>query len=283
MITRIIGGLLFAVFMLIGITVVFGSWYTIDQGEKGVVLRNGRFVEVVNPGLGFKMPWFDSVVKMSTRTEKVSFTKVGTYSRDVQAAVIMVSVNHRLDPGKVADVYATLGPAYADRILTPAVLRRSKEVFGQFAAAEIVKERARLNSEIERAIRESVADDGIIIEAVQLEDIDFSDAYEKAIEAAMAAEANVKQKLQELAQQKVEADKVRTKAQGDADAVETAAKAQAAAIKLKGDAEAMAIRARGDALRENARLVELIAAERWDGKLPTSMIPGGTVPFIGVK
>jgi len=49
---------------------------------------------------------------------------------------------------------------------------------------------------------------------------------------------------------------------------------------VKGEAEASAIKARAEALAQNQNLIELTKAERWDGKLPTTMIPGSAVPFI---
>ncbi|KDE33557.1 hypothetical protein AW40_27135 [Kosakonia radicincitans UMEnt01/12] len=42
-------------------------------------------------------------------------------------------------------------------------------------------------------------------------------------------------------------------------------------------------RAKGEALKDNPSHVSLTTAERWDGKLPASMVPGGGVPFISVK
>ena len=39
-------------------------------------------------------------------------------------------------------------------------------------------------------------------------------------------------------------------------------------------------RRRAAALANNPLLVELPEAEKWDGQLPTSMIPGSTVPFL---
>lgn len=48
-------------------------------------------------------------------------------------------------------------------------------------------------------------------------------------------------------------------------------------------AEAAAIKARADALALNGKLVELTAAERWNGQLPTTMVPGYAVPFITVR
>ena len=48
--------------------IVFGSWYTIDQRERGVILRNGRLIGTATPGLGFKLPLVDNVVKVSLET-----------------------------------------------------------------------------------------------------------------------------------------------------------------------------------------------------------------------
>ena len=46
---------------------------------------------------------------------------------------------------------------------------------------------------------------------------------------------------------------------------------------------ANAPRAVGGALRDNPALVALIQAEKWDGKLPNTMVPGSAVPFLSVK
>jgi uncharacterized membrane protein YqiK len=62
-----------------------------------------------------------------------------------------------------------------------------------------------------------------------------------------------------------------------------AAKADAETIKLRGDAEATAIKARAEALARNQDLIQLIQAEKWDGKLPQTMVPGSALPFINVK
>src|SRR3990167_7500891 len=86
------------VIALIGFPVLFGSWYTVDQGERGVVLRNGAVISVSEPGLGFKLPIIDSVKKLSVQSRKVEFTGMSTYSRDQQPAFISASVNYRLNP-----------------------------------------------------------------------------------------------------------------------------------------------------------------------------------------
>ncbi len=41
--------------------------------------------------------------------------------------------------------------------------------------------------------------------------------------------------------------------------------------------------AKGIALRANADLVQLQAVEKWDGKLPTTMVPGSALPFVNLR
>ena len=52
-----------AILFVLGLSIVLGSWYTIDQRERGVILRNGKLIGTATPGLGFKIPFIDSIVK----------------------------------------------------------------------------------------------------------------------------------------------------------------------------------------------------------------------------
>jgi regulator of protease activity HflC (stomatin/prohibitin superfamily) len=53
---------------LIALVAIMGSWYTVDQTERAVLLRNGAVVGTAQPGLGFKIPVIDSVEKISVKT-----------------------------------------------------------------------------------------------------------------------------------------------------------------------------------------------------------------------
>src|SRR5262249_20161433 len=78
------------------------------------------------------------------------------------------------------------------------------------------------------------------------------------------------------------AEKVVVQANADAEARIAQAKAEAEAIRLRGEAEAAALQAKATALRDNPSYVALTAAEKWDGKLPQTMVPGSAVPFVTV-
>ena len=70
---------------------------------------------------------------------------------------------------------------------------------------------------------------------------------------------------------------------GLAEALRLNGEAKASNIRITGEAEASAIEARAKALGTNPNLVTLVQAERWNGVLPTTMVPGSAVPFVSVK
>lgn len=265
--------------------VLLDSWYTIDQGEIGVVLRNGALAGTADPGLHFRVPLIDSVAVISTRTERQTYEEVSSYSKDIQAANLKITVNYHVDASQAAHIYTNYGSieGAVDRLVTPLVYSETKTVFGQYTAQSAISDRGKLITDIEEQIRSQLASSGIIVENVQLENIDFSEAFENSVEQRMLAEVDVAKRKQELEQEKIRADVVRTQAAAAADQTRAAAQAQADATRLQGEAEAGAVRAKGDALRDNPNLVSLITAERWNGVLPTTMVPGSTVPFLGVR
>ena len=273
-----------AVIALIALSVLMSSWYTVDEGERMVILRNGAAIDTAEPGLHFKIPVIDRAVPISVQTLKVEFGEMASYSKDQQPAEIRLSVNFHVLPSSVQSIYSTYGSVegLVDRILRPRVNDSTKKVFGQFTAVSVIQDRAKFGTDVYQAVVKAVGDEKII-ESIQVENIDFSNAYEQSIEQRMLAEVEVQKVKQNWEKEKVAADITRTRAQAEADARLAQATAEAKSIELRGQAEAAAIQAKGAALRDNPALVQLIQAEKWDGKLPTTMVPGSAVPFIGVK
>jgi regulator of protease activity HflC (stomatin/prohibitin superfamily) len=270
----IIGAIGAVIVGLIVLVVLGGSFYTIDAGERGVILRNGKVVGTAEPGLSFKLPIVDSVKEITVQTQARVYEKLMVYSRDQQSAELYISVNYRLPGDQVQTIYTEYGgkDGVMTRLLDRQVPEEVKNVFGRFNAVTAIQERERLSKEVQEAIQRATTNPVLIVESVQIENIDFSKAYEDSIEQRMLAEVEV-QKVQQNAQ--------REKVQAEILVIQ--AKAEADAKKLQGDAEAHSINARGRALAQNPALVELIQAEKWNGVLPTTMVPGQAVPFINVK
>jgi regulator of protease activity HflC (stomatin/prohibitin superfamily) len=214
----------------------------------------------------------------------VAWDNLEAYSRDQQLAHMRVSVNYRLHADQMQEIYANFGSedAVVGRLIQPRVFQELKIIFGQFNAVEAIQQREKLNVQVKDAIA-SVMAGPVDIEGVQIEDIAFSETYEASIEQRMLAEVEVQKLRQNAEREKVQAQITVTQATAQADAVRAQAQAQADAIRLKGQAEAEAIRARGDALKENPNLVQLTQAERWDGRLPSTMLPNGAIPMLDLR
>lgn len=270
-----------ALVVIIVLLIAVSTYFTIDQGERGVILHNGAIVGEAEPGLHFKMPIITSIAKISVQIQKEAFektaeadTRLQAYSRDQQPATIAMAVNYHVTDASA--VYAQFGSltSMKSRIINSRAYEQLKNVFGQFDAADAIQKRALLNAQVFAAIRNAVRGP-VTIDSVQIEDITFSTQYESAVEARM--QAIVKQ-------QQAEADKQKRIIDADASAyeVKAAADAKAHQIEVQGKAEAGAIQARGDALRNNPSLPTLVAAEKWNGVLPTTMVPGNALPFLNL-
>src|SRR5262249_9174409 len=182
---------------LLVLTIVVGSWYTVDQTQRGVLLRNGALVEVVQPGLHFKWPWIESVSKIDMQTHNFTFEKVNSYSADQQPADLCISVTLHVAPDKVAQMYSRFAgdqQAAISRLITPHMNQEVKVVFGQYTAQRAITARGQLNADAAKALNDAIAYDPIfVIEGVKIEDIEFSKAYIRWVEARMQAEVAVQQ------------------------------------------------------------------------------------------
>ncbi|RWI35514.1 prohibitin family protein [Mesorhizobium sp.] len=275
------------VIALFGVIILGGSFYTVDQGERGVVLTNGAFSSVADPGLHFKAPIFQSVVKINTQqlTTYWGFedtrAAMTAYSKDQQAADLRVSITFHVPPDQVEKVYGQYGSVenLIERTVGRIAPQTIKTVFGQYDAVSVIQSRAKFNAEVGSAVISSVTGP-IVVDSVQIENIDFSDAYEQAVEARMTAQVEVQKQQQTLEQEKIKAAIAVTQAKGRADSVKAEADANAYKVKAEGEAQADSIKARGAALANNPLLIDLTKAELWNGQLPSTMLPNSTVPFL---
>jgi len=269
------------VVVLLVLVTLMGSWYTVDETERGVLLRNGAIVKVVEPGLSFKIPFIETVKFISVQSNATTYQGLQAYSKDQQTATLNVSVSWHVLPAEVDKVYMQYQDldGLVSRLISRQVPTQVENVFGQYNAVSAVQNRGKFVNDVTKAIKETIAGP-VVIDGVQIENIDFSDDYERSIALRMKAEVDVKTRAQMRATEQVEAQIVVTRAQADADSRVAQAKADAEATRLRGEAEADAIKAKTQALSSNPALIELTKAERWDGKLPTTMLPNGTLPFI---
>ena len=261
----IIGGV---VGLIVALWLVFASMETVENGHRGMKVSFGKVdSELLTPGLVFVNPFTTKVVLMNVQTNKWEGDSQA-YTRDVQQAKILFTLNYNLDPTKVIETYQSVGTDWAGKLVGQVVHESIKREFGQHEAVDIIAQRDKASRAIEAEVKEKLALRNVNVTGFQLTNIDYTTEFEHAVEQKVIAqqkaieEQNRTVQIREQAAQKVET-----------------AKGNAEATLLIAKAEAESIRIRANALEANAKLVEWEAVQKWNGQMPTYMM-GGTVPFI---
>jgi len=261
------------------------SSFTTQETERTVVLRNGKFVEVAQPGFHLVMPFVTSTKDISVTGESRRWDKLQAYSRDQQPADMAVSVSFNVTPGQVEDLYKKYNTVEAmiARVIDRQIPQALENVFGQYTAISAVQDRTRLVADVNKAVKEAMKNEPVTISSIQIEGLSFSPAYDKAVETRMTAQVAVEQSQQEWEKAKITSQIQLTNAKAAADSKYAQLVAEANGIKAKGDAEASAIRAKGEALKQAGdTLVAYTYATTWNGISPTTVVPNSSLTGVSL-
>ena len=170
------------IFLLIVLIVFFASTTIVPTGHIGVVTLYSKVQDkYLDAGFHFIKPFVEVVHDVDIRTQKYANTVEGS-AKDLQIVNITMSINYQIKPEKVTELYAKIGEHYSDIVLNPALQSSLKASMAQFTAEEMITRRAEVANTITQELNERL-DEYFVISAVNLENIAFTDEYNKAIEA----------------------------------------------------------------------------------------------------
>jgi regulator of protease activity HflC (stomatin/prohibitin superfamily) len=102
-----------AILALVFLSLVLGSFFTVNTATVAVITRFGKFLRVAEAGLNWKTPYFDSVAGMvSLRVNQITLT-METKTKDNVFVTIPISVQNRVRPEKVYDAFYKLSDPVA--------------------------------------------------------------------------------------------------------------------------------------------------------------------------
>lgn len=242
----------FAVFSLFAFVLIPFSIHTIDTGEVAVVKRFGEAIGVESPGAYFDFWVTKSYTTFDTKTQTLQLN-TATYSSDAQTMVVQMTVQYRIHADsaiKIAEQYGTID-ALQSRIEAIAV-EKTKATLSAHKAMDIIANRASMSPLVEEAVRSAIDEKFYVsIQTVSITNIDFSDAFEKAVEEKMVAE-------QEQLKANYQNDTKIAKATADAEAKKISAQAEKEANEL---------------LQKSLtnEILQEMWISKWDGKLPATV------------
>lgn len=241
--------------------ILFGCFSTIKTGEVGIKTRFGKIVSSTNSeGIIFKSP-LEKIEKIDIKVQKYeNKVALSTSTRDMQVVNnITVSVNYRIDGTRVVDLYKKTGTKYNETVLEPAIQETIKAVISKYTAEELVTKRSEISLDINNTLNKRINDYGINSTAVAINNFDFSEAYNQAIEQKAVSEQNVLTAKQELEKARVESEK-----------------------KI---VEAEATNRANELLKQNVTDEVLMKQfiEKWDGKLPATYAGDDILGMFNLK
>ena len=259
-------------------------YVVVPSGNVGVVRRLGAVQPIaLEEGFHLKIPVLDRVSKLDIRLRKIQHDASAS-SKDLQVVRTTVAVQYSINHAVAEITFQKIGAikSVENTLIAPAIMESVKAITAKYTAEELITKRAEvkhlihvaLKDFIDVTLREKKVSNAISIANVAITDFDFSDEFNRAIEAKVRAE-------QEALQAKNEKLRRVTQAEASAAEIKLGAEAEAFQIEIASKARAAAIRREAEALANHPELIQLRIAEKWNGQLP--QVSGGeAVPLLNL-
>ena len=170
------GAAVVAGIVLLGVRIV-------QEYERCVVFRLGRYQRVAGPGLFWIIPLVEWTTKVDLRTRTQAVEQQETITKDSVTINVNAVLWYRIaDPAKAIIAVENYGAAVYQVALTSL-----RNIIGQHVLDEVLKERDAINGALRAIVDEATTPWGIRIEMVEMKDVEIPEAMQRAM--AREAEA----------------------------------------------------------------------------------------------
>jgi len=99
---------LVALIVLLALSIVLGSFFTVETAQVAIVQRLGKFARVAGPGLNWKTPYLETVVRRLSMKVQQFDVQVETKTQDNVFVQIPVSIQYKVIPEGVEAAFYKL-------------------------------------------------------------------------------------------------------------------------------------------------------------------------------
>jgi len=170
--------------VLVLITITMGV-RIVPQGSKYVVQRLGKYHKTLLPGLNIIVPYIDTVAhRVTTKDIVMDIPSQEVITRDNAVLIVnAIAYVNIVSPEKA--VYGVENYILAIQNLVQTSLR---SIVGEMNLDDALSSRDYIKAKLKTAISDDIADWGITLKTVEIQDIKPSDTMQKAMEEQAAAE-----------------------------------------------------------------------------------------------
>lgn len=242
----------FGIIVVLAIIILFSSYYTVDEGHQALLLRLGKLeknattgkVEVMQPGLHFKIPFIEHVRDFDSRLQTLDIKSSRIVTEEKKYVIVDYYAKWRISNLAKFFVSTTGNYQQAGSLLQQQLNDALRAQFGQRTIKEVVsQDRINIMANLLKQANSSAHNIGMEVVDVRIKKIDLPETVTNTVYQQMRAERE-RVATEHRSQGKAAAEAIQ--AQADANVTITLATAQAEAAKFKaeGDAEAAGLYAK---------------------------------------
>ncbi len=157
----------------------------VPQGEEWVIERLGKFNRILKPGLNIIIPFIDKVrERVSTRDIILDIPEQEVITKDnaviVTNAVSFIKVTNPVD--------AIYGIENFKLAIVNLIMTTLRSIIGEMNLDEALSNREQIKNRLKEQIIDDVADWGVTVKSVEIQDIKPSRSMQESMERQAAAE-----------------------------------------------------------------------------------------------
>lgn len=180
-----VGTIVVIAFLAFVATTIFKGVRLVPQGYKWIVQRLGKYHTTLQPGLNFVIPYIDEVAyKITTKDIVLDIPSQEVITSD-NAVLVMNAVAYINITTPEKAVYGIENYNWAIQNMVQTSLR---SIAGEMALDDALSSRDQIKAKLKAAISDDIADWGITLKTVEIQDIQPSHTMQSAMEAQAAAE-----------------------------------------------------------------------------------------------
>lgn len=181
--------LILAIVLCITFLIIPFSFHTVQTGNIAVVKHLGKVTKVRDAGTHYDFWLTNKYIKYDTKVREITIEDMA-YSSDAQQMTLNIKFQYQIMPDKVTDITSSYGSLKAlETRIQSIVTEKTKSTLSSYTAMNIIANRSSLSPKVEDVVKKTLGDEYFVsVVNVAITNIDFSDAFEGAVEDKMIAE-----------------------------------------------------------------------------------------------
>ena len=258
-------------FIVVGLVIVIlaNSFTIIPTGYTGVKVTFGQIDKTTLPnGFNGHIPVIQSIYTVNNKQQDIVFTEDTISSETSERNEVFfsgITVTYQINPEKSAWIYANVSDyqnGLVSKSLVASAIKTSSKTLTPIDVTNRSILEPKAKEEVQRSLDEKYGENTVLNKVV-IENATFDNDYNQKIAAKQQAQMDYET-------QQIDNKKNVEKAQADATVKKTNAEADAEAKRIAAKAEADANREINNSINEN--ILKSKYYEKWDGKLPSTIL-----------